>query len=459
MNKMILYNMKKQFIYSFLAITTALFIFSSCDPDAISEDSLYTFKGEMVGKYLENNPKEFSEFAQLLDTTKVLSLLNSYGSYTCFAPTNEAMLAFYKENGKKSLDDFSLDSLKLIAFDHVINGTIITNTNFINGRLPELTMSDRYISISITDTATYVNYTSKILLKDIVKHNGVLHKINKVLNPSRDGIVAAISKETDFSIFYEALIATGMADSLLKIEDKTYDKTLYDDLVTTTKDGGQWFYHEIPEARRFRYTVLMESNTTMNANQIYDLASLKEYAARIYDEVYPEDANIDNVYDRRNSLNRFISYHLINKQLSRFTFIDAYDTNHMLKNRDMYEYIETMCPNTLLEVKKDRLANKTNLFNYIKETGEVLQLSTSFFDKSATNGVYHEIDGMLVYSKKVDDQMSSKRLRFDSSSFFPELTNNNMRGSRYNQNVNTSQYNEQSLNFMLPRGYLDRIKS
>lgn len=459
MKRMKIYNMKKQIVFGFLAVITALFSFSSCDPDAISDDALYTFKGEMVGKYLENDSLEFSEFTQLLDTTKVLSLLNSYGSYTCFAPTNDAMYAFYKDKGKKSLKDFSLDSLKIIAYDHVINGTIITYSNFINGRMPELTMSDRFISISMSDTATYVNYTSKILLKDIVKHNGVIHKINKVLNPSRDGIVTAIAKETDFSIFYNALIATGLADLLLKIDDDTYDKTLYQSLVTKKKEDNDWFYQEIPEARRFRYTVLMESNATMNANQIYDLETLKEYAARVYDEVYPEDAHITDIKNRKNSLNRFIAYHLIDKQLSKFTFIDAYDTNHMLKNRDMYEYIETMCPNTLLEVKKDRLANKTNLINYIKETGEVIQLSPTFFDKSATNGIYHEIDGMLVYSKKVDDQMSSKRLRFDSSSFFPELTNNNMRGSRYNQNVNTAQYGEQSLNYMLPRGYIDRIKS
>ena len=111
MKRMKIYNMKKQIVFGFLAVITALFSFSSCDPDAISDDALYTFKGEMVGKYLENDSLEFSEFTQLLDTTKVLSLLNSYGSYTCFAPTNDAMYAFYKDKGKKSLKDFSLDSL------------------------------------------------------------------------------------------------------------------------------------------------------------------------------------------------------------------------------------------------------------------------------------------------------------------------------------------------------------
>ena len=61
----------------------------------------------------------------------------------------------------------------------------------------------------------------------------------------------------------------------------------------------------------------------------------------------------------------------------------------------MYEYIETMCPNTLIEIKKERLTNRTNLINYSTETGKVIQI-TSNYDKDAINGVYHEIDGMLV---------------------------------------------------------------
>jgi len=83
----------------------------------------------------------------------------------------------------------------------------------------------------------------------------------------------------------------------------------------------------------------------------------------------------------------------------------------------------------------------------------------SNYDNDATNGVYHEIDGLLVYSQEVENELSTKRLRFDSSSFFPELTNNNMRGSRFKQNTITTLYNEQSLHYQLPRNYIARITS
>jgi uncharacterized surface protein with fasciclin (FAS1) repeats len=456
----------KNYLKALLAVASLslfLFILPSCDPDNVG-DNLYTFKDRMMGQYLKDTTI-FTEFARLLDTTKVTGLLNAYGYFTCFAPTNDAMKMYYKEKGKKSLKDFTLDSLKIIAYDHIINGSALSYVNFVNGRLPDLSMSERYISIFFTDSGTtYVNRTplkrgGLIINKDVRVHNGYVHIIDRVLDPTRAGIVEAIAKDKRFSLFYEALVLTGLADSLLKDRDKTYDPSQYESLVTVTKDMGQWYYQEVPQSRKYGYTVLLESNATYNANGITNIATLKAKAAEIYDAVYPEDAGITDVKNRRNSLNRFIAYHLIEKQLNYDKFIDAYDTNHMLKTRDMYEYIETMCPNTLIEIKKERATNRTNLINYIRETGQVIQIVNGSYDYDATNGVFHEINGILAYSQDVDNELSTKRLRFDSSSFFSELTNNNMRGSRLKQNTVSDLYNEPSLHFQLPRGYISRITS
>ena len=42
-----------------------------------------TFDGETIKDYMDNHP-EFSEFEQALDQVHALSLLSSYGKYTCF---------------------------------------------------------------------------------------------------------------------------------------------------------------------------------------------------------------------------------------------------------------------------------------------------------------------------------------------------------------------------------------
>ncbi|MDP4276658.1 MAG: fasciclin domain-containing protein [Bacteroidota bacterium] len=427
-------------------------LFSGCNSDDIG-GNLYTFKDETMAQYLKSHPEEYSEFTRLLDTTGVMSLLYTYGEYTCFAPTNDAMYAFYKTRSKNGLSDFSMDTLKMIAYDHLINGTVLMYSDFIEGRQTQLSMSERYFSISYKSTGeTYVNGTSLILEKDITVHNGVVHKISEVLNPTREGIVEVISKDPKFKLFYQALLATGMADSLLKTKDDSYDPSLYQNLITATKDDGQWYYDAVPTSRKYGYTVLMESDSTYALNGITDMASLKATAASIYDAVYPDDKNVTDVTDRRNSLNRFISYHLVNKQLSKSLLIDAYAVGHMIQTSDMYEYIETMCPNTLIEVKKEFRNDKTNLINKLPDQGTVINLVNANCDNDATNGVYHEIDNLLVYSKDVENMLSTKRLRFDGASFFPELTNNNMRGYGTDYTFNTK-----AAHYQIPRGYLDRV--
>lgn len=428
-----------------------LIMLSSCDSDKVG-DNLYTFTDQMAGQYI-NSDTTLSEFARLIELTNIKGLLNSYGNYTCFVPTNQAMRNFYKQKGKKSLDDFSADSLKTIAYDHIINGYSLTHFMFNNGRLSNLTMSERYLSISFSDSGQiFVNKNSEIILQDVILHNGVVHQIDKVLDPVREGIAEVIAKDSTFSLFYEALVATGLVDSILKTVDDSYelsaaDAKILEDAVSTTVSSER----HAPMSRKYGYTLLMESNETYKQHQITDIESLKTYAASIYDQKYPEDAGITDLTNRSNSLNRFIAYHLINKELSYTKFISDYDTQHMSKMIDLYEYIETMCPNTLIEVKIDRRTGKSNLFNTLSETGKHIEIVSSNFDNDASNGVYHEINDLLVYSTEVEAEISSKRLRFDFSSLFPELTNNNMRGRPSDNNA--SLYRN-----ALPKGYLERLE-
>ena len=240
--KMILIIRKYTFIW--LAISLGcMTILPSCDSDKISEENLYTFQSKMMGQFFTDSA-DFSEFAKLLDTTKVMGLLNTYGTYTCFAPNNTAMKAFYQSKGKKSLDDFSLDSLRLIAYDHIINGTEVLYSNFVVGRLPQMSMSDRYLAISFgTNGQAFVNKTSKIIQNNVVVHNGVIHFIDEVLNPTREGIVEVIAADQNFTLFYDALLATGLADSLVRYKDDTYDPEEYKHLITVPRESNQWYYH------------------------------------------------------------------------------------------------------------------------------------------------------------------------------------------------------------------------
>ncbi len=449
----------------FISLYSIILICILILPGGCSEDlgdKIYTETGETVGQYLSNRPETYSEFSKMLEKTEVIGLLNAYGKYTCFAPDNDAVFRLYELRKKKSIDDFPIDTLKKIVYDHIIRDVIIPSGNFVNGFLPNLTMSGRYINIGFeigNEKITYhVNSTSQIREKDIQVHNGIIHSLSEVLLPTENTLVEVISSNAKYSMFYDALIETGLYEKLEAIRDDSYDpgSLIEKDKTIIAQDILQ----RVPRERKYGFTVLMESNETLIANGITDLVKMKEYAKLVYDQMYPEDSGITDPKDSRNSFNRFVAYHLINKKLSSKFFIEKYDntgwfydskgTTHSVKTVDMFEYLETMCPNTLIEVRTLRSNNNEyNVFNMI-ESGEAVRL-TDDFDNDAINGVFHEIDNMLVYSTEVDRMLSSKRLRMDAASFFPEFTNNNIR-------VGHASIDHPSERWEIPDGYVERLK-
>lgn len=422
---------------------------TSCIDDA--PDTVSTFTQEMMGEYLKKRPEEFSEFSKLLDTTKVMGLVKAYGEYTMLAPNNDAMHAFYASMGRNSLSQYPMDTLKKIAFDHLIKGYEITTDKFADGLLPYLTMGDRYIETSSqTDAGElyfYINQKSKIVKQNIIVSNGVIHSIDHVLVPSVLTLVQAIGADPRFKLFYDALIQTKLADKINSIRDDSYDpeKFRYLDVNYHQGSGSK---DEIPESRKYGFTAFMESDSTLLTQyNIQSLDDLKAYAAaHVYHE-NPADAGVADITDPRNALNKWVAYHLVNKKMPYVKLIDMYDTDHMIKTYDMYEYIETMNPFTLLEVKKERASGGKNFINKSTETGESVQIVSTYKDKDAVNGVYHEINKMLIYDNRVAGEMSSKRIRIDAAAFFPEFTNNNMR--IYDKAVPRS--------WVYPPGYIERL--
>lgn len=421
-------------------------------PSCLDEpEDIRTVQEEMMGEFLEKRPDQFSEFARLLDTTEVLGLVNAYGDYTMFAPTNEAMMTYYQEKGMTSLADFEVDSLRKIAYDHLIKGYEVPTDEFLDGLLPFLTMSDRYVSTTSKNEANslvfYVNDNSRIISRNNIVNNGIVHVVDRVLDPSTLNIIQAVADDERFTLFMSALIETGLSAKLTKTRDDSYDPKDWSHIdVTFVQGGGS--VDELPVSRKYGYTILMESDETYkDLYGIETLDQLKDYAAaNVYNED-PSDAAVTDPKDPRNSLYKFVAYHLINKKLTYTQFIEAYDTDHMIKTYDMYEYIETMNPNTLIEVKLARGTVGANPINMISETGEAVRIKLDYKDKDATNGVYHEIDKILVYNTKVAAMLSSKRLRMDAASFFPELTNNNMR--YYDPSKPRS--------WVFPKGYIERL--
>ena len=65
--------------------------------EEIDKSNRYTFTGETVADYMLNRSEKYSHFINLLKRAGLLSLLNTYGQYTLFLPSNEAVEEFVQK--------------------------------------------------------------------------------------------------------------------------------------------------------------------------------------------------------------------------------------------------------------------------------------------------------------------------------------------------------------------------
>lgn len=456
------YFLSKKVYVCLISIMGLIMAFTSCNSDDVG-DNYVTFTGELVGGYLRDRP-DCSEFYNMLDTTGVLGLLDAYGQYTCFIPNNDAVNAYYQKVGKTSIKDFSLSELKKMCYNHIIKGDTIKSTDFSEGALSTQSMSERFISISYStvDGTILVNGNSPIIQRDIIVHNGVIHILGSFLQPSELKLAEKLAQDSLFSLYSNALIATGYADIInnAELEDLTFDPE---------RDIRPLMNHTVleerPKSRKFGFTILAVSDETLanymecpaTPNGVHSLEDLEKVAVYYYSQVFPDGNGVTDHKDKRNYLNRFIAYHCFNRTLMSSRFIKDYDTPHHFKQYDMHEYIETMLQNTLLEVMIDRSYVVPNsefgLINSMEDPTKAVMF-TSYQNKpngGAQNGYYHEITKPVIYSNEFIADISSKRLRLEGCSFFPEIATNNMRG---NNPTAVAGVVGRTHAYLLPNGYL-----
>ncbi|MFA7358555.1 MAG: fasciclin domain-containing protein, partial [Bacteroidales bacterium] len=277
---------KKKLLYLLLLFSISPGLFQSCYTEDVV-DNYFTFTGELIGNYIESRPERFSEFQRLLDTTGVMGLMKAYGLYTCFLPTNDAMNEYYQNHEKSSLEDFSIDELETICYNHIIKGDTLATLQFSEGALSTMSMSGRFISVDFRDTTStiFMNGTAPIIEKDIMLHNGVVHVLGKTMEPSEDRVSSRLMQDAKFSLFARAFERTGykliMDDALL--EDLTYDPENF-----VLSGFNHTVPEELPQYRKFGYTILAESDSTLasytacpklpnGVHTLDDLYTLAEY--------------------------------------------------------------------------------------------------------------------------------------------------------------------------------------
>lgn len=432
---MLIIDMKTQIIHKTkifsLLLCCALFLagLNGCDSDKVGEN-FYTFTGETVGSYLDANPETFGEFNKAIEIAGLSALMKTYNQYTCFIPTNEAMREYYKNENVDSLSLLTDSVVRQMVYTHLIPNQIYTSEYFVDGGTFVATdMNSRLVT---TDFRTgdgkidvYINGSSKVINKDIGVEgtdtiiNGVIHVIDRVLTPSIALIPDMLASDSRISLFSEAMEATQLHILLKDYEDKNYVMPTTDAIAINGSTVCRW-----PKERKVGYTVFVESDEVFASKGIKNLEDLKVYAAKIYDEMYPQDASISDITDRKNSLNRFISYHIIDRTIPYNNF---FFKANMDMSQTLYEFLETFCPNTILKVSNDNGGVVINSDAVRSVKGVSVLAAESGYDQVPINGVYHLIDDILVYDQKVKTMLLNTRIRIDATALHPEMMTNRMR--------------------------------
>ena len=457
-------NIKNMRLTKMLAIIAPLTLgglgsglLTSCKED-IDESNLYTFTGETIEDYLKNRNDKYSSFNYILGRIGYDKILSAYGTYTCFAPNNDAVNHYvdslYNDMSNKDLPHNGMTKSGLegltdslcndIALFHLLN-TKVMGVYMGNGMTIK-TILGRDINTE-TDTISgnvLISRSALITSMDNELVNGVLHEINHVITRSNLLIAGEMENHKDiFNLFSQALIRTGLADSL-SAQQKT-------DLNSVGNETKYW----VPEKCELGYTIFAETDAVLKANGITSLDEMAAYANTIYADCakpgsgwydYARRHNITvstgTDYDNPwNALNMFIRYHIVGYKVPWDRLV--YDWNQTAKVT-LVEYYETMLPFTLMKMTRNsgkRLLNRwvenNSLTDLKAELGtagihtvrfEGVELAGQSQQIASVNGYIHPINGMLTYNENVPKGALNERMRFDDTALLGEMMSNSIRG-------------------------------
>ena len=271
-----------------------------------------------------------------------------------------AVETYLSENGYKDINEIPEIKCDTIARTHIINKQACFTTDYYEGELP-MNMDDRYLVLSSDSDVNnnnalllFVNKRSKLVQKDDSVTNGVVHTIDRLITPSNSFLPDLIAEDSTTTIFGQALKLTNMSDSLTKYMDLDY--SVSDDSATIgvpIRYGNQDWKAKYPEKRFHKFTALVEPDAVFKRHNINNINDLIAYAKKVYDKTFPKDAGLydDDFTNRKNPLNRFVSYHLID---GRIGYDDLAPSGEVMKQclitdvADPEAFWQTMCPGAMI---------------------------------------------------------------------------------------------------------------
>ena len=124
-------KIKINFLVLALFMIAALQVgFVSCSDDP-GVENYYTQVKEYASDYLKNRD-QFSKYVRILERAtgergdlRLVDMLGTYGTYTVFAPTNEAVDQFLASKGVSSVDALTKEDCDTIALNSIDRKSVV----------------------------------------------------------------------------------------------------------------------------------------------------------------------------------------------------------------------------------------------------------------------------------------------------------------------------------------------
>jgi len=348
----------------FLPMVLVLAMFScmqGMDPDKIYKVS----EGFMIDEYVQNHAS-LNICEELISMSTFSGMLHGYGSYTFFAPTDEAFNTYLVSVGKTDITQLTQQEADAIIKYHVIRDSVKT-TDLIAGRLSSPTISGKYLTSRVEtdqeDNAWYViNRQGKIIEKDISCDNGVLQIVDAVLVPPARTVMSAIASLPD-SLF-----------SISKHFALKYSRFCPDSMSTAAQDSS-WFTFLIQDNKSYLDLGVGVTQTEIDQS---DFASIESKLLTRLRDNQPSEKSDTSL------MNQYMDYHFIPslKYVSDLLYASA---------------LESAVANQALSFKLNGENFKVNYFEIGStiEPGVLLYRESDFSDLSCSNGVIHYIGGQI----------------------------------------------------------------
>ena len=150
----------------------------------------------------------------------VNALSDASGTYTVFAPTDDAFVALLGVIGQTELDDIPESVLRRVLEYHVVAGAAEFSSDLTDGQEVDPILADEgdVISIGVGMSVTIDNAT--VVTADAAATNGVVHIIDGVLVPDFEASIVNTVVEpayfnTDFSVLTAAVVKAGLFETLI----------------------------------------------------------------------------------------------------------------------------------------------------------------------------------------------------------------------------------------------------